>query len=142
MSCQEGRGFVSIRHSDLRDLTANMLSEVCKDIEIEPKLTTLTGKELDSRNVNAKNEVRLEIRARGIWERGNQAFFDLGLLTSIPHLKSLQESHVMKEQEKKRAYNERVLQIQLALLKRLPTVCRKVAEFDSDTVISEFISRI
>ena len=45
MSCKKGI-FVSIRHNDLRDLTANMLSEVCKDVEIEPKLTRLTGKEL------------------------------------------------------------------------------------------------
>ena len=84
MSCKEVRGFFPIRHSDLRDLTAYMLSEVCKYIEIEPKLTTLTGKELDSRNVNTKNEVRLEVRAGGVWERGNQAFFDIRVFDLYP----------------------------------------------------------
>ena len=47
MSCKKG-GFVSIRHNYLRDLAANMLSEVCKDVEIEPKLTPLTGEVLGS----------------------------------------------------------------------------------------------
>ena len=54
-----------------------MLSEVCKDIEIEPKLTPLTGEELGSRTTNTRNKARLDIRARGVWERGQQAFLDL-----------------------------------------------------------------
>ena len=40
MSCKKG-GFTSIRYNDLRDLTANVMSEACKDIETEPKLTPL-----------------------------------------------------------------------------------------------------
>ena len=63
MSCKKV-GFVSIRYKDLRDLTANMLSEVCKGIEIR-----LTGIKLDSRTANTTNEVRLDIRACGVWER-------------------------------------------------------------------------
>ena len=47
MSCKKG-GLVFVRHSDLRDLTANMLSKVFNDVEIEPKLTPLTGEELGS----------------------------------------------------------------------------------------------
>ena len=54
-----------------------MLSKVCKDIEIEPKLTLLTGEELGSRTANTANEARLDIRARRVWERGQQVFLDL-----------------------------------------------------------------
>ena len=36
MSCKKG-GIIYIRHNDLRDLAANMMSEVCKDTENEPK---------------------------------------------------------------------------------------------------------
>ena len=78
--CKKG-GFASVRYNDLRDLPANMLSEVCKDIEIEPKLTPLTGEELDSRTANTTNEGRLDIRARGAWEREQQAYLDLRFLT-------------------------------------------------------------
>ena len=35
MNCKKG-GFVTMRHNELRDLTANMLTEVCKDVAIEP----------------------------------------------------------------------------------------------------------
>ena len=45
MSCKKG-GFIYIRYNDLRDLTANMMSETCKDTEIEPKLTLLSAEEL------------------------------------------------------------------------------------------------
>ena len=67
MSCKKG-GFVSIRHNDLRDLTAKMLSKTCSDIEIEPKLKPLTGKEIDSRTADTRNEAGLDIRARGVWD--------------------------------------------------------------------------
>ena len=76
MSCKKG-GFVSIRHKDLKDLTAKMFSEICKDIEIEPKLTPLTSKGLGSSTANTVNEARFDIRARGFWERGQQSFLDL-----------------------------------------------------------------
>ena len=44
MSYKKG-DFIYISRNNLRDLTANM-SEVCKDTEIEPKLTPLSGEEL------------------------------------------------------------------------------------------------
>ena len=111
MSCKKG-GFVTIRRNDLRDLTANMLSEVCKDVEIEPKLTPLTGEVLGSRTANTTNEARLDIRAHVVWERGQQAFLDLRVFNSNACRYLNKSCHVMNEEEKKRAYNERVLQIE------------------------------
>ena len=75
MSCKKG-GFVSVRHNNLRNLTANMLFEVSKDIEIESKLTPLTDEELSRRTAITTNEARLDSRARRGWERGQQAFVD------------------------------------------------------------------
>ena len=66
-----------MQHNDLRDLTANMMSKVCKDTETEPKLTPLSGEELQGRTANNSNEESVDIRNRGFWERGQQAFFDL-----------------------------------------------------------------
>ena len=76
MICKKG-GFVTIRHNDLRDLTAKILSEVCYDTEIEPKLVPLRGEDLSHRTANRSNEARIDVRAPGFWERGQQAFFDL-----------------------------------------------------------------
>ena len=64
MSCRKD-GFISIQHNDLCDLTANVMSEVCKDTEIEPKLTPLYGEELQGRTSNNSNEARVDIRTRG-----------------------------------------------------------------------------
>ena len=81
-----------------------MLSEVCKDTEIEPKLTPLTAEELDSRTANATNEAKLDIKARGVWGRGQHAFLDLRVFDPKPcrYLKkSLQQCHVMKNKKRK-----------------------------------------
>ena len=40
VSCKR-RGFVTIRHDALRDLTANVFSNVCNDVDIERKLLPL-----------------------------------------------------------------------------------------------------
>ena len=107
MSCKE-RGFVSIRHNDLRDVTARIVSEVNKNTEIEPKLIPLSGEELHGRTTNRSNEARLDIRTREYWERGQQAFFDIRLFdpNASRYLnKSLQQCHATNKLEKKRSYN-------------------------------------
>ena len=117
MSCEKG-GFVSIKHNNLRALTAKIVSEGCKDTKIESKLLPLSGKKLHRRTTNRSNKERLDIRASGFWERGRQAFFDLrvfDLKTCIKTCrylnKSLQEFHAMNEPEKKRSYNQRVVKV-------------------------------
>ena len=51
MSCKKSV-FVSSRHNDLRNLTARIVSEFCKDTEIKPKLLHLYGEELHRRTKN------------------------------------------------------------------------------------------
>ena len=48
---------------------------MCK-VQIEPVLQDITGKQL-SRRTNKAPEARLDIRARGFWERQRSAFFDV-----------------------------------------------------------------
>ena len=108
-------------HNDLRNLTPKILLEVYYDTnieycdtEIEPKTVPLSGEDLSNWNANRSNEVRLDVRARGFWEGGQQAFFDLRVFdpSACRYLnKSLQYCHAINENDKKRAYNERALQI-------------------------------
>ena len=42
---------------------------------IEPKLLPLSGEKLHKKTVNRSNEARLNITARGFWERGEHACF-------------------------------------------------------------------
>ena len=67
MICKKG-GFVMQRHNGLRDLEAELLSTVCKDVQVEPVLQQVTG-ETQNRGANRAPDARLDIRARGFWER-------------------------------------------------------------------------
>ena len=64
------------RHNELRDLEAEMLDMVCYDVEVEPVLQVLTGESLE-RGANTAPDARLDIHARGVWERQRSAFFDV-----------------------------------------------------------------
>ena len=82
MSCKKG-GFISLRHNHLRNITANLLSECCKDTSLEPMLQPLTGETLPPSS-NISDEARLDIAARGFWESHQLAFFDIRALVHIP----------------------------------------------------------
>ena len=91
------------------------MSKVCKDIEIKSKLMPLSGEDLRGRTSGNSNEARVDIRNRGFWEWGRQAFFDIRVFdpnTCRYRNKSLQQCHVMTELENKPAYNGRILQIE------------------------------
>ena len=63
LSCKKG-GFVSLRHNLVRNITSSLLSEVCKDVQVEPQLQPLTGESFAPSTATG-NEVRLDICARG-----------------------------------------------------------------------------
>ena len=71
MSCKKG-GFITHRHNELLDITAKLLEEVCKDVEIEPMLTTLTGEEFVYKTANHQPEARLDVSANGFWIKGHR----------------------------------------------------------------------
>ena len=54
LSCPCG-ALPSIRHNDIRDLTARLLTEVCPNVETEPALQPLTGETLSLRTSNAED---------------------------------------------------------------------------------------
>ena len=66
-----------IRHNDVRNLTAELLSEVCHDVAIEPGLTPLSGEQFESETTSKEDDSRCDVAARGFWTRGSKAFFDV-----------------------------------------------------------------
>ena len=56
LSCPKG-GFPSIRHNEIRDITANLLSEVCNDVCIDVEIKFLDTRQLN-KGVLKKNGVR------------------------------------------------------------------------------------
>ena len=69
LSCPKG-GFPSLRHNEIRDLSANLLAEVCNDVCIEPCLQPLSGETLNGASSNAQDGARLDIAANGFWGDG------------------------------------------------------------------------
>ena len=113
MSCKKG-GFINIRHNDIRDLTAKMLTEVCKDVAVEPTSIPLTGENMKYKSAIIGNEARLDVRVRGFWIYGQQAFLDVRVFD--PNASryvnvSLPQCYRGNESEKKRHYSERILQV-------------------------------
>ena len=115
MSFLEKRGgFVSLRHNHIRSITSILLKEVCKDVRVEPQLQQITG-EYIQHSTAAGNEVRHDISAREFWQTGQMAFLDVRFLN--PNAKQyanieLSKAYQINEKEKKKTYNERILQVE------------------------------
>ena len=76
LSCKKGR-FVSLRHNEIRDITALLLDEICTDVRKEPMLLELNGETLHERSANTKKEARLDVSACGFWVTGQRVFCDV-----------------------------------------------------------------
>ena len=82
LSCPKGV-LVITRHNEVRDLTASLLDEVVICVEKEPVLQPLTGEELSSRTAITDNNSRLDIKCRGFWTDGQDAFFDVRVFNPL-----------------------------------------------------------
>ena len=115
MICKRG-GFVIQRHNELRDVEAEMLRIVCNGVEVEPVLQDITGEELN-RGANTAPDARLDIVARGFWERQRSAFFAVRICH--PNADSngdMDPNQIYRqhETEKKRQYASRTLEVEQA----------------------------
>ena len=59
-------GFPIIRHSEIRDLTAGLLSEVCNDVCIEPDLQPVPDNYSMGATANTQDNDRLDIPANKV----------------------------------------------------------------------------
>ncbi|XP_066914998.1 uncharacterized protein [Clytia hemisphaerica] len=112
LSCKKG-GFVTLRHNELRDITAEMLEEVCKDVKVEPILSEI--QEGEETRGNQSKEARLDVSTVSFWTRGQRAFFDIrvfDLQAQRYRSQELTKCYETNEKEKKRHYNERILQVE------------------------------
>ena len=108
----------SIRHNSIHDLTADWLREVCSDVVVEPSLQPLTGETLHGRTSHREDDARFEIRASGFWgSRFEWAFFDVRVFNpkaQANHNATLASTSVRHEREKRRSYQQRVIEVERA----------------------------
>ena len=108
MICHMG-GLPSIRHNEIRDITAS--TELCSNVATEPALQPLSGENMTARTANTDDGARVDIRARGFWNGRQDAFFDVRVFypnASSYRSHSLVSVYRRHEQIKKREYRERI----------------------------------
>lgn len=66
LSCNKG-AFPIIRHNEIRDLTAKLLTEVSHYVTIEPTLQPITNESLSLATANSSDGARLDIATDGFW---------------------------------------------------------------------------
>jgi len=105
--CKLG-GYTLMRHNSVRDSEAQIMREVCRDVQTESTLLPINENDYE-RKVNNADNARLDISARGLWNSCEKTFFDLRITHPISQSyfgKSLAEIY---QQYK---YNQRVIEIE------------------------------
>ena len=117
LSCPTG-GYPSIRHNELRDITASLLGQVANDVCVEPILQPLTGESLAHRTAISDDGARLDVAASGVWgNRFERTFVDIRVFNPLAQsnqAQSLTATYTKHEKEKRRHYEERVREVKRA----------------------------
>ena len=114
MCCHKG-GFPTLRHNEIRDMSANLLREVCPNTCTKPGLQPLNSETFQLRTANTDNEARVDIRAEGFWTSAQVAFFDIRVFhPSAPSYRKKELSAVYRlhENAKKREYGARIREVE------------------------------
>ena len=97
----------------MRDLTANLLSEVCNNVVIEPHLQPLSGETLQYKTANRDDNTRLDIAADGFWGgRFERSYF---YVRNFNTLKStLHSAYQHHDKEKRCEYQQWIHEVENA----------------------------
>ena len=108
--------FLTIRHNELRDITASLLMEVCYNVTTEPDLQPLIGETMSRLTSNTTNGARVDIALNGFWGGCfERTFLDMRVFN--PHEPTNRKSSISNcyrnnEEEKKGTYEQRILEVE------------------------------
>ena len=89
-----------MRHNELRDSFANLLSDVCHDVEIEPHFQPLHGETFVLKSTTTDDDERIDIKANGLWEsRFNKTYFDVKIFNQLAKIFPESSSEAYKYHE-------------------------------------------
>ena len=114
-TCSKG-AFPTIRHNRIRDLLANLLTEVCPCVAVEPVLQPLSGEEFHLRSTIKEDYARLDVSAIEFWDNSKTtAYFDVKVFNA--HASSNQSISAAScyrkhELEKSRKYERRITDVE------------------------------
>ena len=100
------------------NLLTSLIGKVCTKVEVEPQVQPLDNKQFNLRRAVTSPEARLDFKAGGLWSCGVTAFSDVRVMhVNSKCNKGKAISTIFKEQEdeKKRKYQQRVLDVEMDL---------------------------
>ena len=75
---------MTLYHNEIRDITAQLMSEVCPNVATEPTLQPVTREHFSYRSANIETGACLDVRAQGFWGiHHQQAFFDVHVFNPL-----------------------------------------------------------
>ena len=114
-TCPHG-GYPSLRHNEIRDITAQLMSEVCPNVATEPILQPVTNERFFHRSANTESGARLDVRAQGFWGlHHQQAYFDVRVfnpLAASNRQSSISACFKSHDREKRRTYEQRFREVE------------------------------
>ncbi len=112
--CKTG-GYAIFRHNIVRDTIAEILKEICKDVNIEPELIPIDSDFNINPSENNAEKARLDVSSVGLWSPLERNFMDIRVFhPNAPSYqsKAIQSLYKDHERQKKAAYNSRVVRIE------------------------------
>jgi len=112
-NCKRG-GYTQFRHDNVRNSIAEYLREVTKDVRIEPALIPIESSRYQQKGNNA-DKARLDVSCRGLWSTFEVTYGDVRIFNPRSDSykdKTLPQLYKLHENEKKRQYMNRVLQVE------------------------------
>lgn len=114
-SCSKG-ALPILRHNAIRDIMAEMLTEVCPNVGIEPTMQPLSGETFRLKSTSTDDNARLDIQAKNFWDKSGQStFFDVRVFNAHAPSNCQTSSNACyrkHEKEKKRMYEQRIIEIE------------------------------
>ena len=98
------------------NLLTSLIDTVCTNVEVKPQLQPLDNERFNLRTAVTSPEARLDFKAGGFWSRGVTAVFDVREThVNSNYNQGKETSTIFKEQEeeKKRKYQQRVLDVEM-----------------------------
>ena len=77
LNCKKG-GYVALRHNRVRDLEADLMKEVCHNVQVEPELLPIAND--GSRQGNRAEKARLDVAGVGVWGAYEKTFLDIRIM--------------------------------------------------------------
>ena len=127
------------------DVFANLMDDVCHDVQIEPKLQSLDGEIFSSNSTTTDDDAGLDIKANGLWgSRFNRTFFDVKIFN--PHAKScpktIEDAYKYHESIKRNKYEERIRETEHRRFNALVFACSGGAGPSASRVMKQLATKI